>query len=107
SRLTADGAVVAVATPGHTAGHISVLAHDGDITFFLAGDTSYNQDLMLAGQVDGASTDEDVSRATLGAIQHFARKQPTVYLPTHDPQSGARLASKVKVLPQTAKEQKS
>jgi len=107
SRLTADGAVVAVATPGHTAGHISVLAHDGDITFFLAGDTSYNQDLMLAGQVDGVSTDEDVSRATLGAIQHLARKHPTVYLPTHDPQSAVRLASKVKALPQTVEEHKS
>jgi N-acyl homoserine lactone hydrolase len=95
TRLTADGAVVAVATPGHTAGHISVLAQDGDMSYLLAGDTSYNEDLMLAGEVDGVSTDEDGSRATLGAIRHLARKQPTVYLPTHDPQSAVRLAGKV------------
>jgi len=98
TRLTADGAVVAVATPGHTAGHVSVLAQDGDVSFFLAGDTSYNEALMLAGQVDGVSADEGVARATLGAIQHLARTQPTIYLPTHDPQSGARLARKVKAV---------
>jgi N-acyl homoserine lactone hydrolase len=43
-RLTAAGDVIVVATPGHTAHHISVLAQDGDTTFFLAGDTSYNED---------------------------------------------------------------
>lgn len=91
-RLTAAGDVVAVATPGHTAHHISVLAQYGDTTFFLAGDTSYNEELMLAGSVDGVSSDEQVSRATLNAIKQLARERPTVYLPTHDPGSAVRLA---------------
>jgi N-acyl homoserine lactone hydrolase len=91
-RLTATGDVVAVATPGHTAHHISVLAQYGDTTFFLAGDTSYNEELMLAGSVDGVSSDEQVSRATLNAIKQLARERPTVYLPTHDPGSAVRLA---------------
>lgn len=92
-RLTTDGDVVAVGTPGHTVGHISVLVRDGDITFFLAGDTSYNEDLMLAGKADGVSADEYVSQATLRAIQRLVRERPTVYLPTHDPQSAVRLAA--------------
>jgi N-acyl homoserine lactone hydrolase len=92
-RLTSVGDVIAVATPGHTRDHISVLAQDGDTTFFLAGDTSYNQALMLAGKVDGVCADEEVSRATLGAIRRLAKERPTVYLPTHDPGSAIRLAS--------------
>jgi N-acyl homoserine lactone hydrolase len=93
TRLTEAGDVVAVATPGHTASHISVLAQDEETTFFLAGDTSYNEHLMLAGKVDGVSADERISGATLHAIKSFTQSRPTVYLPTHDPQSGLRLTN--------------
>ncbi len=92
ARLTQDSAVVAVATPGHTAGHVSVLAQLGETTIFLAGDTSYNEELMLTGKVDGVSADENVASATLRAIGHLARERPVVYLPTHDPESAVRLA---------------
>lgn len=91
-RLTRNGDVIAVATPGHTADHISVLVQDGDRTLILAGDTSYNERLMLAGKVDGVSPDEQTSIATLEAVRSFARAHSTVYLPTHDPQSAVRLA---------------
>ncbi len=93
-RLTNAGDVIAVATPGHTADHLSVVVQDGDTTVFLAGDTSYNEALMLAGKVDGVSSDDQVSRGTLNAIAGFARSRPTVYLPTHDPNSGARLVNR-------------
>jgi N-acyl homoserine lactone hydrolase len=66
-RLTKAGNVVAVATPGHTADHLSVLAHDGDVAFFLAGDASYTEALMVAGKVDGVSPNVAVSSATLSA----------------------------------------
>lgn len=49
---------------------------------------------MLAGRVDGVSPDEHISKATLDAIRLLAQDRPTVYLPTHDPRSGARLASR-------------
>lgn len=94
SRLTADGAVIAVATPGHTADHVSIVVQDGDTSIMLAGDTSYNQHLMLARRVDGVSADESVSAATLDAINRLVQTQRTVYLPTHDPQSAVRLASR-------------
>ncbi len=92
--LTKAGDIVAVATPGHTAHHVSILVQEDAATVFLAGDTSYNEALMVAGQVDGVSSDERVSRATLQAIGAFARGRATVYLPTHDPESGNRLASR-------------
>ncbi len=89
-RLTKAGDVVAVATPGHTASHLSVLLQDGDTTLFLAGDASYDDRLLL----DGVSADERTACATLDAIKRLARTSPTVYLPTHDPQSSARLAER-------------
>lgn len=94
TRLTRAGDVVAVGTPGHTADHISVAVLDGDITYLLAGDTSYNERLMLAGKIDGVSLDDEVAASTLRAIRSFARDHRMVYLPTHDPESAMRLASR-------------
>ena len=91
-RLTTAGDVVAVATPGHTRDHISVVVEDQKTTFFLAGDTSYDERLMLAGRLDGVSADDDVASATLSAIRYLASDRPTVYLPTHDPESAERLS---------------
>ena len=75
-RLTEAGDVVAVATPGHTADHISIVVRDDHATYFLAGDASYNEELMLAGKVDGVSANEHISRATLDAIRLFAKDRP-------------------------------
>jgi glyoxylase-like metal-dependent hydrolase (beta-lactamase superfamily II) len=96
-RLTTAGDVVAVATPGHTPDHLSVVVEDHGTTYFLAGDTSYDQRLMLAGRVDGVSADDDVAEATLRAISQFAKSRQLVYLPTHDPESAARLAGRILV----------
>jgi glyoxylase-like metal-dependent hydrolase (beta-lactamase superfamily II) len=92
--LTGAGDVIAVGTPGHTTDHLSVVvAHEG-VTYFLAGDASYNERLMLTGRIDGVSADDNVAGATLGAIRRFATDRPTVYLPTHDPESAVRLAGR-------------
>jgi glyoxylase-like metal-dependent hydrolase (beta-lactamase superfamily II) len=93
ARLTSAGDVVAVATPGHTADHLSVIVEDQGTVYFLAGDASYDERLMVAGCVDGVSPDDGVARSTLRAIKQFARSRRMIYLPTHDPESAARLAS--------------
>jgi glyoxylase-like metal-dependent hydrolase (beta-lactamase superfamily II) len=92
-RLTADGAIVAVATPGHTADHLSVIVEDDQSAIFLAGDASYSEATMLAGTVDGVSADEAAASATLGAIRAFAASRPTIYLPAHDPEAPNRLVA--------------
>jgi glyoxylase-like metal-dependent hydrolase (beta-lactamase superfamily II) len=93
-RLTTTNDVIVVGTPGHTADHVSVAVQDDGITYFLAGDASYNEALMLSGSVDGVSVDDEVASATLRAIADLAHGRPTVYLPTHDPESAARLANR-------------
>ena len=89
--LTAAGDVIIVPTPGHTMGHVSVIVRLAEVTYFLAGDTSYTQALMLEGAVDGVAPDEDAARDTLRRIRALARQEPLVYLPTHDPAAAERL----------------
>ena len=91
-RLTADGAIVAIPTPGHTPHHLSIVVDDGDAIAILAGDASYDEASLTAGLVDGVSGDETVARASLAKLRGLAASRRSVYLPTHDPQSAERLA---------------
>jgi N-acyl homoserine lactone hydrolase len=93
-RLTTAGDVIAVATPGHTADHLSVIVVDDGITYVIAGDASYTEACMLAGQIDGVSVDDAMARSTLDTLQRLTAERPTVYLPTHDPKSAERLSSR-------------
>jgi glyoxylase-like metal-dependent hydrolase (beta-lactamase superfamily II) len=93
--LTDAGDVHLVATRGHTPGHLSVVVEeDGERVVFLAGDTSYTQELMLRGAVDGVCPEPAAARETLERIRGLAADRPTVYLPTHDPGSAARLEAR-------------
>jgi glyoxylase-like metal-dependent hydrolase (beta-lactamase superfamily II) len=89
--LTADGRVVAVATPGHAAGHIAVVVIDDDHHVLLGGDTAYSQAQLQDLHPDGVSTAPRLAVRSMRAILEHARTHPTVYLPSHDPGSAARL----------------
>ena len=92
--LTEAGDVRLVPVPGHTAGQLAVVVEEDDQSVFLAGDSSYTEELMLRGAVDGVAPDERAARLTLERIRAFADATPTVYLPSHDPESPARLAER-------------
>jgi glyoxylase-like metal-dependent hydrolase (beta-lactamase superfamily II) len=89
--LTRDGAVLLVPTPGHSAGHLSVLLRESERAVAFAGDLSYSQDLLLAGAVDGVAPDERLARASMQWMTAFMATTPTVYLPSHDPNAARRL----------------
>jgi N-acyl homoserine lactone hydrolase len=89
--LTRRGDVRIVPTPGHTPHHVSVFV-EGEPSYFLAGDTSYNQELLLAGKIDGVSPDVEVSRKTHEKIKALAAERAMVYLPSHDLDAEKRLA---------------
>jgi N-acyl homoserine lactone hydrolase len=91
--LTRDKTVVVFPTPGHTVGHCSVMVDDGTTRVLLAGDASYTQAAMLAGVADGVGVDAAASRRTLAALRALTVQRPTVYLPSHDPESPRRLAA--------------
>jgi glyoxylase-like metal-dependent hydrolase (beta-lactamase superfamily II) len=91
--LTDDGKVRLVPTPGHTAGHVSVLVDRGDHHVLLAGDIGYELAQVEARQIDGVSPKDKVALATLDVVLDHAKRHPTVILPSHDPDSARRLAA--------------
>lgn len=91
--LTRDGRILLVPTPGHVDGHVAVIVRGEGVTYFLAGDATYSQANLLAGQTDGVTNDPATAVATLQAILRFAAEEPTILLPAHDPEGPARLAA--------------
>jgi glyoxylase-like metal-dependent hydrolase (beta-lactamase superfamily II) len=96
--VTASGDVVLVPTPGHTRGHMSVIVADGDMSYFLAGDASYTEQLLLDQQIDGVGSDPAAALRTMRTILRYAQDRPMVYLPAHDPAAALRLAAQA-ILP--------
>jgi N-acyl homoserine lactone hydrolase len=92
--LTSDGSVFAVPTPGHMKGHMSVVVRSPGVTYFLAGDATYDEQLLKQRVVDGLA-DVPAALGTLDRIAKFARSEPTVLLPAHDPLAEQRLAERV------------
>jgi len=92
--VTAKGDVKVVPTQGHTPAHVSVIVTLEDINYFLAGDTSYSEENLLRKIPDGVSPDPNQAVETMQKILSFAKQRPTVYLPSHDPNSELRLKNK-------------
>ncbi len=96
--LSDDGRIVAVATPGHTPGHISVICVDDDGRHvMLAGDVTDTLEQLRARRADAIGPDPAVHVATLERILAHCAEHPTVFLPSHDPESAARLADSTTV----------
>ena len=96
--LSDDGRIVAVETPGHTPGHISVICvDDAGRHVMLAGDVTDTLEQLHARRADAVGPDPKVHVATLERILDHCSRYPTVYLPSHDPESSARLAGAVTV----------
>jgi N-acyl homoserine lactone hydrolase len=96
--LSDDGRIVAVETPGHTPGHISVVCiDDASRHVMLAGDVTDTLEQLHARRADAIAPDPKAHVATLERILAHCSQHPTVYLPSHDPQSAARLAGAITV----------
>lgn len=91
--LLGDGSIRLAYTPGHTAGHISVVARLAQREFLIGGDATY-----LLGQLDGSAPppprpfDAHNWRRSLQELRLFQRQFPdAVITPGHDPEFYARL----------------
>jgi N-acyl homoserine lactone hydrolase len=96
--LSDDGRIVAVDTPGHTPGHISVICvDDSGNHVMLAGDVTDTLEQLHDRRADAVGPDPKVHVATLDTILAHCAQHPTVFLPSHDPESAARLAGSITV----------
>ena len=98
--LTPDGRVVLVSTPGHTHGHTSVIAIDDDGRhILLAGDATDTLEQLHGRRADAITNAPEVQVQTIDRILAHAAEHPSVYLPTHDPDSVARLNAGTTISP--------
>ena len=83
-----------VPTPGHTHHHCSVLFKTDEEHILFAGDASYKFHQLLSNTFAGSNIDYNESLETYNVIKQYALKYPTIYLPSHDENSGNRLLKK-------------
>ena len=91
--LTTAGDVVVVATPGHTAGHQSVVIDLGDRQVVLAGDAAFDDDQVAQNVIPGIVEDRAATLATYDRLRRARAQKPTLTLFTHDPANAAKLAT--------------
>lgn len=85
--LLGDGTVRLISTPGHTAGHLSVLLRlTGGRQVLVIGDAAYTL-RNVSEEILPMLTDHDaVSLRSMREIKAFARQEPeAILVPTHDP----------------------
>lgn len=97
--VTQDGKIVAVDTPGHVPGHISLIVYGTDATYLLLGDATYDQDLLDLELTDGVNSNPHLAVESLKQIKEFTTQEPVVLLPAHDPQAAYRLANRITYTP--------
>ncbi|KAI9737076.1 MAG: hypothetical protein M1834_000666 [Cirrosporium novae-zelandiae] len=93
--ITSDGKIIAVDTPGHTPGHVSLIVFGDNITYFLTGDASYSKDLLDQEVTDGINDNPLLAIESVKKIKAFARQQPLVLLPSHDERAPGWLAESI------------
>lgn len=92
--LFADGSLVMVPTPGHTAGSISLIVRRaGRPTLALVGDLTYAAQLLEREHMPGVGDRRRLRRSSAMMNMLRAATPGLVVLPTHDPGAAARLAT--------------
>ena len=96
--LFEDGSLVLLPTPGHTPGSMSLLIRrPGLDPLLLVGDVTYDDSLLLAGEIPGVGHRGQLHRTT-AMINALRRAHPGLtVLAAHDPAAADRLAVALKV----------
>ena len=94
--LLGDGSVRLVSTPGHTAGHLSVLLRtDGDRQVLLAGDAAYTLRSIEEARLPLLTVDDGRYARSLAELKAFMDDDPdSVVVPSHDPDAWRRLGQR-------------
>lgn len=85
--LFGDGSIVLVATPGHSAGHQSVILRTGTGPFLIAGDAIFLEDQLDPGaDLAARARDRHNYERSIRELALFRREHPSATItPGHDP----------------------
>ncbi|MBB4662721.1 N-acyl homoserine lactonase family protein [Conexibacter arvalis] len=90
--LFGDGSVRLLSTPGHTAGHQSVLLRLGGREALLCGDAAYTWRTLRDGALPALTDDEHRFRRSLREITRYLEQTPSALaIPGHDAEAWPRL----------------
>jgi len=89
-RVTRDGSVLGLPTPGHSVGHTSFLVRRPEGDVLIAGDVTYDIPALEEQRDQGFIADVEKHHLTLGRVLSLV-KTGVAYLPSHDPTSPTRL----------------
>jgi N-acyl homoserine lactone hydrolase len=93
--LFGDGSVRLAFTPGHSAGHQSVICRLSDRDFVIAGDAVYTHRQLEGGPEPPRPVDRHTWRRSRQELQLFHRQYPqAVIVPGHDPEHWQSLDSR-------------
>jgi glyoxylase-like metal-dependent hydrolase (beta-lactamase superfamily II) len=83
--LFGDDSVRLAYTPGHSAGHLSVLVRVGDRYVLIAGDAIYTMDTLRRGRRPFRSVDSAAFERSVAELEAFDREhQDAIIIPGHD-----------------------
>jgi N-acyl homoserine lactone hydrolase len=83
--LLGDGSIRLLDTPGHTSGHMSVLARLADREVLLVGDAVYTLRNIREGILPWRTVDDDVYTRSVDELRAYAEQNPdALVIPTHD-----------------------
>lgn len=90
--LTQRGDVFAVATPGHTGGHQSVLIELGPRRVLIAGDAAFDDAQVESDTIPGIVESRSATLSTYDMLRRARQEKPTLNLFTHDPMNESKLS---------------
>ncbi|CZR61641.1 uncharacterized protein PAC_11538 [Phialocephala subalpina] len=99
--ITKDGKVVAVDTPGHDPGHVSLVVYADEATYFLTGDATYSLESLDKEEADGVNSEPLVAVESVRKIKEFCRGTKCVVLPSHDRETMRRAKEREIYVPTT------
>jgi N-acyl homoserine lactone hydrolase len=83
--LWGDGSLTLASTPGHTAGHLSLIVRLREGEALLAADAAYTLQTIRAGERPWLTHDSEAFERSLGQIQAYDRENPdAIVIPGHD-----------------------
>jgi len=81
--VISDGSILIVPTPGHSAGHQSVILKDGNLIYFVAGDLTYNIH-TLRSEIPDVVLINKSSKKTVATVHKYIKSNDCIYLSSHD-----------------------
>jgi glyoxylase-like metal-dependent hydrolase (beta-lactamase superfamily II) len=82
-KITADGHIITIPTPGHSIGHQSVLVKKEEYTIILAGDLTYNES-TLKKEIPDVVILNKASKKTVQLMHQYVQQNSCIYLSSHD-----------------------